>query len=579
MAALAALACVLPLAAQQEDPMLRAMREEMERTRPLRLVETPYFIDYLLYDGINVGASATLGALISSSQQHYRLPRVRVRVGDYSFDNTNFVATDFFSGTRYDVERFPVDDSYPVIRQHLWLATDTAYKAAIEAISRKRAALRNVAAADQLPDLWRAEPVVMVKPAQLATTDETAWSGRVRRLSAVFLKYPAVEQSVVDFQSGQSIRYQATSEGTRIRVPEGSAMVRIRAAAQAPDGMPVRDTALFFSPDASNLPPEAELERAAGEVAGNVAALTKAPLGEGYTGPVLFEGAAGAQIMAELLGKNLTVPRRPVMMPGRPMPFPSGELEGRLGARILPEWMDVVDDPTQAEWRGRPLFGHYDVDMEGVVPQPLALVEKGVLKNFLLTRQPVKGFERSNGRARLPGNFGASAASFGNLFVRASETTSAGDLRKKLISLCEQRNKPYGIIIRKMDFPSSASYAELRRLMGATQGGSASRPVSVPLLVYRLYPDGREELVRGLRFRGLTPRAFKDILAASDETFVFDFLDNSAPFALMDAATFASETAVIAPSILVDDLELERPPEEFQKPPVVPPPPLAAESN
>jgi hypothetical protein len=290
---------------------------------------------------------------------------------------------------------------------------------------------------------------------------------------------------------------------------------------------------------------------------------------------VLFEGIAGAQLLAEVLGRNLAVPRRPVTPPGVSFPFPSSELEGRLGVRILPEWMDVVDDPTQKEWRGRQLFGYYTVDLEGVSPRPLALVEKGVLKNFLLTRQPVKGFETSNGHARLPGSFGAKAAGFGNMFVRAAEAVPLAELKKKLIDLCRERNKPYGIIVRKMDFPSSASFDEARRMLaGMAQSGGNARPVSLPILVYRVYADGREELVRGLRFRGLTARSLKDVLAASEETQVFDFLENGAPFALMDGASFAAETSIVAPSILVDDLELEKAQEELPKPPIVPPPAL-----
>jgi hypothetical protein len=237
--------------------------------------------------------------------------------------------------------------------------------------------------------------------------------------------------------------------------------------------------------------------------------------------------------------------------------------------------MDVVDDPTQKEWHGRQLFGFYTVDLEGVEPKPLVLIEKGVLKNFLLTRQPVRGFDASNGRARLPGSFGAKAAGYGNLFVRASETVPSADLRKKLIDLCKQRGKAYGMMVRKMDFPSSASFAEARRLLTAmAQSGGSARPVSEPVLVYRVYTDGREELVRGLRFRGLTARSLKDIVAASDESQVFDFLDNTAPFALMGGANFVAETSIIAPSILIDDLEMEKAQEQLPKPPIVPPPPL-----
>jgi len=246
-------------------------------------------------------------------------------------------------------------------------------------------------------------------------------------------------------------------------------------------------------------------------------------------------------------------------------------LEGRLGVRILPEWMDVVDDPTQREWRGRPLFGHYRADLEGVAPAPVVLVEKGVLKNVLLTRQPVRGFSGSNGHARLPGAFGARMATIGNLFVRAAQSVPASELRARLIELCRQRNKPYGVLIRKMDFPSSASFEELRRML-ASSGGA--RPISSPVLAYRVYADGREELVRGLRFRNLNTRSFRDILAASAETHVFDYLDSGAPLGITARVGYLAECSVIAPAILVDDLELERPQDELTRLPLVPPPPL-----
>jgi TldD protein len=249
--------------------------------------------------------------------------------------------------------------------------------------------------------------------------------------------------------------------------------------------------------------------------------------------------------------------------------FTPSELEGRLGARVLPESFDVVDDPTQKEWRGRPLFGSYDADREGVAPKPLHVVEKGVLKGYLLTRQPVRGFEGSNGHARTPGSFGAASALAGNLFVSSTETTPVGELKKKLLELIQARGKPYGIIVRKMDFPSSGSIDEVRRLLAGNQGG---KPVSLPLLVYKIYPDGREELVRGLRFRGFNARSLKDILAAGDDPQVFEYLDNPAPFAVIGGSGFTAEACVVAPSILIDDLELHPLEEELPKLPIVPAP-------
>jgi predicted Zn-dependent protease len=352
-------------------------------------------------------------------------------------------------------------------------------------------------------------------------------------------------------------------------VPESVAVLRIRATVRAADGALLRDATHWAAPAASGLPGDAELTRGATTLAQNLVALARAPKGEDYSGPVLFEGAAGAQIMAEVLGRNLGVARRPVMDAGRGGNMPPGELEGRIGARVLPESFDVLDDPGQKQWRGRPLFGSYEVDREAVPARPIRLVEKGVLKSYLLTRQPVRGFEGSNGRARLPGPFGAAAPSFGNLFVASSEAMPPADLKKKLIQLCEARNQPYGILVRKMDFPSTAPLEEARRTLTAAQGG---RPVSMPVLVYRVYRDGREELVRGLRFRGLNARSLKDIVAAGDDASAFEYMENTAPFALVGAASFTTEVSVIAPSLLVDDLELHPVEDETPRLPVAPPP-------
>lgn len=555
------------------DVLLRAMQDEMQRARSLRIIQPPYFIEYAVDEAEQSSAAATLGALLHTQRTRFRLPRVQVRVGDYQLDNTNYLGSDFYSGARYEVDRLPPEDSYSVLRHHLWLATDMAYKTALEAFSRKRALLGSITVADQLPDFYRAAPVQILTEATLPDFDAAAWTDHVRRLSTLFLRYPAVISSVVDFTASRGRQYLVNSEGTLVGEPSNVMFVRIRAVSQAPDGMLLRDAVVLHSRDFRRLPDVHELEHAARQVAENLTALASAPLGEEYTGPVLFAGEAAGQLFAEVLGRNLVALRRPVMPPGRSIPFRGSELEGRLGVRVLPEWMDVVDDPTQAEWHGRPLFGYYRVDMEGVVPTPVVLVEKGVLKSFLLTRQPIRGFQASNGRARLPGSFGAKAAAISNLFVRAAESVPLAELKKRLIELCRSRDKPYGMLIRKMDFPSSASFEEARRMLS---GAATERfPVSWPVLAYRVYPDGREELVRGLRFRNLNVRSLRDILAASQELTVFDYLENGAPFALMGAGAYAAEATVVAPSVLVDDLELVRAAEELTRPPLVPPPPLS----
>jgi len=556
------------------DPVLRAMHDEMERSRKLTVsnLEAPYFIEYLMDEAENFSVTASLGGLVARRHERFRSPEVHVRVGDYKFDNTNYAGSGFSFGTRYDLERFPLEDAYPVLRRYFWLQTDSAYKSAVEAISRKRAALRNLTAGEQIDDFAHADPVHYIRAFPRLAIDEEAWTNRVRALSAIFAQYPEVKNSTVVLESGGGGYYLVNSEGAEVRAPESATFLRAQATAQAPDGMTVRDAVLFHSLDVARMPTDAELNRGITALAENVVALAHAPKGEDYSGPVLFAGVAGAQIFAEVLGRNLALTRRPAMEQGRGGGFSASELEGRIGARILPDSFDVVDDPAQKEWRGRPLFGSYDVDREGVAAASLRLIEKGVLKGFLLTRQPVRGFEGSNGRARMPGSYGASAAGIGNLFIGSSETTPAAELKQKLMELCRTRDKPYGIIVRKMDFPSSASLDEARRLLSGAQG--SARPVSIPILVYKVYPDGREELVRGLRFRGLNARSLKDILAAGDDSTVFEFMNSTAPFALIGASSFTAETCVVAPSILIDDLELHPMEEELPNLPVAPAPEL-----
>jgi TldD protein len=565
---------VLMLSAQAPapDPVLQSMRDEIDRAKKLTLssLEPPYFVQIGIDESETFNVSATLGGLLSKRRDHFRAPDVHVRVGDYGFDNTNYVGSGFGFGSRYDLGRFPLENSYPVLRRYFWLEADSAYKSAVETISRKRAALRNLTQSEKLNDFAKAEPIRVLHDLRKLSLDEESWTNRVRSLSAVFAQYPAVRNSSVELEASAGGYLMANSEGTEVREPESAIVMRVRAAAQSDDGMTVRDAVTFHSLDAARMPTDAEMNRRVTSLAQNVAALAHAPKGEDYSGPVLFEGEAGAQIFAEVLGRNLALTRRPVMEGGRGGGFQTSELDGRIGARVLPDTFDVVDDPTQKEWRGRPLFGSYDVDREGVAPKPLRVVEKGVLKGYLLTRQPVHGFEGSNGRARLPGSFGASTATVSNLFVSSSSTVPVAELKRKLIELIQARSKPYGIIVRRMDFPSTGSVDEARRLLAGSQG--AARPVSQPVLVYKVFPDGHEELVRGLRFRGLNARSLKDILAAGDDAAAFEYVDSAAPFALVGASSFTTEACVIAPSILIDDLELHPAEDELPKLPVVPPP-------
>ncbi|MBI5084266.1 MAG: hypothetical protein HZB13_06685 [Acidobacteria bacterium] len=565
-------------AALNSDPLLRAILEEVSRARRITtLGETIYYIEVSVDDAESFSVGATLGAAFAPTRARFRPLRAQIRVGSPKLDNTNSIFSDYFSGSRFGADSLPLDNDRIALRHALWLALDRAYKTAAEAIGRKAAALRGVTVSDPLPDYWTAPPRVFIEEPRRSKIDEDAWTARVRSLSSVFLSFPEITNSSVEFEASQGAFYHANTTGAVVRAPDRVAYLRVRASRQAPDGMYLYDGAVVQTLDPAAMPAEPELRKSVEDVARNVMALAAAPIGQAYSGPVLFSGAAAPQIVSEIIGSHLGVMRRPVSEPGRAIPTPISEFDGRIGSRVLPEWMDLVDDPTLATYAKRPLLGQYDVDLEGIFPQPLTLVENGVLKTLLTSRQPIRGVDGPNGRARLPGVFGTKFARASNLFLRSRKSEPEAQLKARLIDLIKQQNRPFGIIVRKMDFPSSGSADDLRRLSARSgRSGGGGRPVSTPILLYRVYPDGREDLVRGLRFRGFTTRAFRDILAAGDQEHQFDFLDNAAPLALMGAGSYIVGCSTISPSLLFEELELEADTDDLPKPPVVPPPALSA---
>ncbi len=544
------------LFAQSSDLLMDAMKAELQRSMTLSLqkLEKPYFISYSADAGHEWSATAVMGGLLGTSSEPFRFGGLQLRVGDYNFDQTNFGG----SG-RGGSFGFPLDDDAGVIRQFLWLQTDAAYKASLQAIARKRAALRSVTVTEQLPDYEPGKANTLLHERPAAKFDDKAWNERTKRVSAVFNAYPNLRASVADYSAVDAVHRLVDSEGTTIRIPQAEGQFEIRASAQAPDGMILRDSALFYTDDVTKMFSEAELTAAAKTVAEQVTKLAAAPMGDSYSGPMLFEGVASPQLLAEILGRNLHINRKLVGVGGAGNPT---DLEGRRGVRIMPEMFDVVDDPTL------PMFGNEEVDDEGVPSKKVSLVEKGVLKDFLRTRTPVRGYSDSNGHALLAGNPTPT-----NLIVTTHETTPLSEMRRKMIDLCQQRGLAYGIVIRKMDFPSTAAADEMRRLVGNTGGGG--RPVSMPLYIYRLYTDGHEEMIRGVRLRGVNARSLKDILSAGDDRNTLNYLENGATFAQVGAGAYTTGVAVVAPSLLIDDLELTKMEDELPKLPFAPSPMLS----
>ena len=571
-------ACLAFSAAAQtdarKDVQLRAMLDEIARAKTLQIsnLDKPYFVAFSISDSDTATATASLGGLLASNRVHVRSPAVILRVGDYKFDNTNSVYT---GNSRLGL--FAIDDDYQELRNQLWLAADGLYKASANQITRKRAALREIADPDTTPDFSPATAVQILQVPFELKVDLKHWEESSRKVSSRFVAHPDVLDSSVAMKGIESTYRLVNSEGTIVRIPQELTTVEIRGSSLTADGARIWDHDLITVLEPSQLPGAQELDTRADQVANHIEALKKAPAGDDYSGPVLFEQEAAAQLMAQSLTDAIRLQRKPIAAPGANTqgaePVES-VWAARVGAKVLPDWLSIVDDPKQSDLHGTMLAGHYDVDDEGVPAERVGIVEKGVLKHFLLSRQPVRTFNASNGHGRLPGAFGSEGAAIGNLFVQADDTVPEAQMKAKLIEAAKAAGLKYGMLIRKIDFPSTANLEDLETMARDLQKSGYVRTLNTPILAYRVYPDGREELVRALHFNEFSAKDLRDISAASDRPYVLNYLNNGSSYDLLDYTNDATTSSVICPSLLLTSVDLAHTAEQAGRPPIVPPPAL-----
>lgn len=560
------------------DAILRAMVDELARAKTLQLnsLDKPYFITFASDDPEEVIIAASLGGMLSSHRDHNRRVIVRVRVGESKFDNTDSIFSHEPGGAV-----LPVDDNYHAIRNQLWLNTDRFYKVAIDDITRKRTALREISDPNKTPDLSSANPVQVIQAVPSLKLDQKHWEQLIQSVSGEFAGYPEIIASSVRMRAISSTFRLVDTDGTIVRVPEELTQIAIRARALAPDRTQVWNHRFLTVLHPSELPSDQELKKTVDAVASETAALAKAPMGEEYSGPVLFEHEAAAQLMAEVLADASRLERRPITPPelANRLRILDSVWQARQGSKVGPDWLTVIDDPAQTRAEGVVLAGQYDVDEEGVQAKRIVLVQNGTLKDFISTRQPGREGQISNGHARLPGQFGAELATFGNVFVQAEGGVSEAQLKAKLLENVKSSNLKYGLIIRRLDFPATAGIDDLRNMMSQLQKTGVSRTLTTPLLTYKVYPDGHEEPVRGLRFKEFSAKDLRDMEAASDRPYVLNYVNNGTSFNYADSGTGATTSSVICPSLLFYTVDLDRAQDETGKPPEVPPPSLVAASE
>ena len=515
------------------DPMLRAMISELKRSQEklqLGQLQRPYYIEYQVTELEDYLADATLGALRNEQTNVGRLVRAVVRIGDYKQDS-------YYGEGTGSSEIMPLDNNELALRHQLWLATDKAYKAALTGLTDKRAALKNVEVETELPDFSSEKRVEAVHDLPALGTDLDKWKQMVRSTTDLFRSDPALESSEALLHFRVLNRYFVNTEGTITRNGKTVYIYAFDGSSQAPDGMRIDRSHAYVVTTPDELPTTDEIRKEAQKMIATFEVLRNAPLVEDdYHGPVLFSADAATALFERLIVNNILGIRPEIGNPARVR----GDFASYYKSRVLPDFITVADDPRPQKVQGLTLAGSYDVDDEGVQAEPLTVIDKGVLTNYLLGREPIKDFLHSNGHGRTA-LAGAPRPQISNLIFKASDGVPFDELKKKLIQMCKEQGRPYGYYVE-------------------TTGPRLS-----PRLLWRVYvSDGHMELVRGAVINQLDTRTLRsDIIAAGNDAYVYNRAEPEA-------------SAIVAPSLLFDELEIQRANHTREKLPAYPAPPLSS---
>jgi hypothetical protein len=533
LALLLLVAARLPLlAAQRDDVVFRAMRDELARSTTLLKagdLGPPYFVAYREEDTGGFHFLARFGSLVQKDldvSPRRRSAAIELRVGSHALDQTNFKMANPFLGHAFPVA-LPLDDNYLELRRALWLGTDAAFRQALEVFAKKKAALGDSKRPDATGDFSPAAPASQWEEgtplAKDADTERLA-----RDLSAVFRGFPGIRDSSVTLDGEDRVIRYVNSEGTSSLSRKTQVKLVVTARAQAADGAVLQGALNHYARTVDGLPSRDQLLAEARRLGTELTAQREAqPFKETYNGPVLFEGRAAGMVLTQLLAHHLVASKKPVLENGPVPPAPENPFQDRIGARVLPAFLSVADEPGRMDFQGSPLFGGSRLDDEGVPTRSVQLIDHGKLKTLLTTRVPCPGFEASTGSRH------GSGPAPTHLWVTAENGLSLEALKERLLQEAKARGLAYGMIVRSNQ-------------------------------TVKLFPDGHEEPVRTFA-RNMTDSTLKDILAAGQDSFLVH-----ANFRAPSADPFQDNALVslVAPSLLFEEVTFKPSTAALPKPPV-----------
>jgi predicted Zn-dependent protease len=546
----AAWACLAAGSPQAASPaVLAAMQDELDRSMTTLSKADPgaYSLSYTVSDRQYAQVSGSNGALLSSSADRARWLEVQSRVGTYQLDDTHKVGDRPPSWTSPGAP-VVVDDDIPVLRREIWRETDRQYRAASEALIKVKTSqqVQVQTAEGAAPDFSREDPHTSIGPRVEIHVDRKPWEERVRRYTAAFSRSPAVLNSIATFTAQGTNQYQVNTEGSKLAFGEVHYRLELFVQSKAADGMDIERYANFDWLDPKDAPDEKSVSDTIQRLIHETEALDKAPLADPYAGPALLTGRAAAVFFHEVFGHRAEGFRQKDISEGQ-------TFTSKIGEKILPDFISIKDDPTEATLGGQMLLGYYPFDDEGVPGTNVSLVDHGVLKTFLMSRSPLMTIPHSNGHGRRQLGY-VPVARQGNLIVSSSQGVSDAELRQKLIALVKQQGMPYGLLID--DIAGGFTF---------TGRGQPQAFQVTPLVVYRVFPDGRpDQLVRGVDIVGTPLVSLTKIVATGDKPDIFN--------GYCGAESGSVPVSAVAPAILISEMEFAKKETSTDRPPILPPP-------
>lgn len=541
---------VLPGAATAPDAVMAALSDTLQSVADQTHgnPDAPYFTALGLTDEDTLVLGGVQGTWGGDQRTHSRTGDVDLRVGSMKLDNTHKLRdAGWFEGADRPAVQPPLTNDGAVIRAAYLRGLDDAWRSAKRQLIKIRSNDAVKVAREDSSDDYSPAPVSVVhRPVAPLSLDSAAWKRIVVDSSAVYLEFPEVYDSGVQLVAKATQRWLATSEGTRIA--DGGQHYRIATwgTTVAEDGMELQVYDYLDVASLDHLPDAAAIRAMSRQAAERLVALRHAPVVEPYSGPAILRGRAAGVFFHEIFGHRIEGHRQKDEDEGQ-------TFTSRVNQRILPDFLSVVDDPTVAQRNGIDLNGTYAYDDEGVAAQRVQLVDKGILRNFLMSRAPIENFPASNGHGRRqPGM--AVVPRQGNLMVEATRSVPYATLRKMLIEEVKRQNKPFGMIFD--DISGGFTFT----------GRSEPNAFAVqPVVVWRVYADGRsDELVRGVDLIGTPLTTFERILAAGDDVDVFN--------GVCGAESGWVPVSASSPSLLVGEVEVQRREKANDRPPILPPP-------